>query len=156
MLEMWRVFEPMKIVKVEYERLFSLGQYENERIALHAEVNPETENVFDCFKDLKATVLSLQKEGLLLDESKKAAESEPTQPTKPEKPTLDEISSFRYEDKESDKGPYKTASKSDNPGNPAFTKLQKYLEEHKGFAVLHGFKFWQFSNNPDVIGRRKK
>ena len=72
------------------------------------------------------------------------------------KPTLDEISSLRYVNKTSDKGAYKTASKTDNPNNAAFLKLQKYLKEHKGFAILHGFKFWQFSNNPDVIGRRKQ
>jgi hypothetical protein len=144
----------MKITRIDYERLFSLGQYENERIALHAEVDPETENIFDCFKDLKATVLSLQKEGALIEESKQVAEAET--PKEVEKPTLDEISSLRYENKESDKGPYKVTTKTDNSDNPAFEKLQKYLESHKDFAVLHGFKFWRFSNNPDVIGRRKK
>jgi hypothetical protein len=144
----------MRITSIDYSRLISLGQYENERIGLHAEVDPETENIFDVFKDLKATALSLHEEGKLLEQSKKVAEAET--PKEAEKPTLDEISSLKYVDKTSDKGPYKTASKSDNPNNSAFTKLQKYLEDHKGFAILHGFKFWQFSNNPDVIGRRKK
>ena len=75
---------------------------------------------------------------------------------KTEKPSLEEISSLRYVDKTSDKGPYKTASLANNPENPAFLKLQKYLEDHKGFAILHGFKFWTFSNNQDVLGRRKQ
>jgi len=75
---------------------------------------------------------------------------------KTEKPTLEDISSLKYEDKESDKGPYKMVSKSGNPNNPAFQKLQKYLKDHDGFAVLHGFKFWIFSNNSDIIGRRKQ
>ena len=64
----------MKITGIDYERLFSLGQYENERIALHADVD-ETDNVIDVFKDLKATVLSLHEEGKLLEESKKVAEA---------------------------------------------------------------------------------
>jgi hypothetical protein len=66
----------MKIVEIEYERLFSLGQYENERIGLKAEVDPETEIIVDCYKNLKATVLSLHEEGKLLDESKKVAEEQ--------------------------------------------------------------------------------
>ena len=144
----------MRVTSIDYERLFSLGQYENKRIGLHAEVDPETENIFDCFKDLKATALSLQKEGLLIEESKAVAETE--QPKEAEKPTLDEISSLRYEDKTSEKGPYKTASKSDNLDNPAFQKLQNYIKEHNGFVIIHGFKFWTFSDNPDILGRRKK
>jgi hypothetical protein len=146
----------MKVTGIDYERLFSKGlnQYENERIGLHAEVDPETENISECFKELKATALSLHKEGLLIEESKAVAESE--KPKEAEKPTLDEISSLFYVDKTGDKGPFKQTSKSDNPNNPAFQKLQNYLKEHNGFVVLHGFTFWTFSNNPDIIGRRKK
>lgn len=143
----------MKFKELEYARTFNLGNYENEKITLKAELD-ETKNIFDVFKDLKATVLSLQKEGLLTEESKKVAETE--SPQEAEKPTLDEIGSLFYVDKTGDKEPYKQTSKSDNPNNPAFTKLQKYLEDHKGFAILHGFKFWSFSDNPDIIGRRKK
>jgi len=76
-------------------------------------------------------------------------------PTKTEKPTLDEIGSLRYVDKTSDKGPYKTASLTDNPNNPTFLKLQKYLKDHNNFAVLHGYKIWNFQNS-DTIGRRKQ
>jgi len=144
----------MKITTLDYERLFSLGQFENERISLHGEVDPDTENIFDVFKELKALVLSLHEEGKLIEESKKVAEAE--QPQEAQKPSLDEISSLKYIEKTSDKGPYKTASKSDNPDNPAFQKLQKYLEEHKGFVILYGFKFWTFTDNTDIIGRRKK
>jgi hypothetical protein len=146
----------VKITGIDYERLFALGQYENERIGLHAEVDPETENIFECFKELKATVLSLHKEGLLIEESKAVAEAETPKPKEAEKPTLDEISSLFYADRTGDKGPFKQTSKADNLNNAAFTKLQNYLKEHNGFAVLHGFKFWIFSNNPDIIGRRKK
>jgi len=76
--------------------------------------------------------------------------------TKAEKPTLEDISSLKYVDKTSDKGPYKTASKTDNQNSVAFQKIQKYLEDHNGFAILHGFKLWQFSNNLDILGRRKQ
>jgi hypothetical protein len=143
----------MKVETLTYERLFRTGKFENERIGVTVSVDV-TENPIDVFKDTKALVLSLHEEGKLLEESKKVAEAE--KPKETEKPTLDEISSLRYIDKTGDKGPYKQANKSDNPNNPAFQKLQKYLEEHKGFAILHGFKFWQFSNNPGTIGRRKK
>jgi NDP-sugar pyrophosphorylase family protein len=74
---------------------------------------------------------------------------------KTEKPTLEEIGSLRYVDKTSDKGPYKTASKTDNPNNPAFLKLQKYLQGHNNFAILYGYKLWNFQNS-DTIGRRKQ
>ena len=147
----------MKITGIDYEHLFPLGLYENERITLHADVD-ETDNVIDTFKDLKATVFQLHEEGKLLEESKKAVEAEHIEKTKQtdeEKPTLDEIGSLRYVDKTSDKGPYKTADKKDNPNNPAFTKLQKYLKDHNNFAILHGYKLWNFANS-DIIGRRKK
>ena len=65
----------MKITGIDYERLFPLGQYENERITLHADVDV-TENPFDVFKDLKATVFQLHGEGKLLEESKKVVESD--------------------------------------------------------------------------------
>lgn len=72
------------------------------------------------------------------------------------KPTLEEINSQKWTDKTSDKGAYQTTSKTDNQNSVAFQKLQKYLEDHKGFAILHGFKLWQFSNNPDILARRKQ
>jgi hypothetical protein len=144
----------MKITTIDYERLFSLGQYENERIGLHAEVDPGTENIFDAFKDLKATVLSLQKEGLIIEEPKKVAETE--RPKEPVKPTLDEIQSLKSQDKTSEKGAYQLIQKSDNQSNPAFEKLQSYIKEHKGFCQLHSFKAWIFSNDPEKIGIRKQ
>ena len=76
--------------------------------------------------------------------------------SKTEKPTEQEINSLKCVDKTSEKGPYQTTSKTDNQDNPAFQKLQKYIAEHNGFVILHGFKLWQFSNNPEIIGRRKK
>jgi len=74
---------------------------------------------------------------------------------KAEKPSLEEIVSLKYVDKTSEKGPYKTASKTDNPNNPAFLKLQKYLQAHNNFAILYGYKIWNFQNS-DTIGRRKQ
>jgi len=108
-------------------------------------------------KYLSAVATSRRMELEALDEllnelGKPIMEEEP----KAEKPSLEEIGSLRYVDKTSDKGPYKTASLTDNQNNPAFQKLQMYLKEHKGFAILHGFKIWVFSNNPDTIGRRKQ
>ena len=89
---------------------------------------------------------------IVLDEEKPQTKAE--QP-KAEKPTLDEISSLRYVDKTSEKGPYKTASKTDNPNNSAFQKLQNYIKEHNNFVILHGYKLWNFQNS-DTIGRRKQ
>jgi len=77
-------------------------------------------------------------------------------PTKTEKPTLEEINSQKWTDKTSDKGAYQTTNKTDNQNSASFQKLQKYLESHKGFAILHGFKTWQFSNNQDILARRKQ
>ena len=72
----------MKIVQIDYERLFPLGPYENERITLHADVD-ETENPYDVFKDLKATVFQLHEEGKMLEDSKKAVETDKKlEPTK--------------------------------------------------------------------------
>ncbi len=76
--------------------------------------------------------------------------------TKAEKPTLEEINSQKWTDKTSDKGAYQTTSKKDNQNSAAFQKLQAYIKQHNGFCVLHDFKIWIFSNNSDVIGRRKK
>ena len=76
--------------------------------------------------------------------------------TKAEKPTLEEINSQKWTDKTSEKGAYQTTSKQDNINSAAFQKLQKYLKDHNGFAILHGFKCWQFSNNPDILARRKQ
>ncbi len=73
---------------------------------------------------------------------------------KAEKPTLEEISSLNTEDKVSDKGPYKTISKTNNQNNSAFQKLQSYIKQHNNFVVLHGYKMWNFQNS-DIIGKKK-
>jgi len=143
----------MSPIELEYSRTFNLGDYESERITVRVSVDV-TENPIDVFKDTKALAFSMHEEGKLLEESKKVVEAE--EPKKAEKPSLEEISSLRYVDKTTDKGPYKTASKTDSPNNPAFQRLQNYIKEHDGFVILHGFKFWSFSNNPDILGRRKK
>jgi len=144
----------MKITEIEYERLFSLGQYENERITLHADVN-ETENPFEVFKDIKATVFQLHEEGKILEESKKVAEAE--EPKEAKKPTQEEINSLKSMEKVSDKGPYQLITKAENPDNPAFETLRSYIKQKNGFCQIHGFKAWIFSNDPEnKIGLRKK
>ena len=82
--------------------------------------------------------------------------TEPKEEPKAEKPTREEINSQKWTDKTSDKGAYQTTNKTDNSNSAAFQKLQKYLKDNNGFAILHGFKLWQFSNNPDILARRKK
>jgi len=82
--------------------------------------------------------------------------TEPKEEPKPEKPTFEEINSQKWTDKTSDKGAYQTTNKTDNQNSLAFQKLQKYLKEHNGFAILHGYKTWQFSNNQDILARRKQ
>lgn len=75
--------------------------------------------------------------------------------TETEKPTEQEFNDNYWEDKQSDKGPYSQTSKRENNNSTSFQKLQKYIKNHNGFAVLHGFKFWTFSSNQEVLGRRK-
>ena len=143
----------MKIIEIDYERLFSLGQYENERIGVKVSVDV-TENTIKVFKDIKALVLSLHEEGKLLEESKTVAEAE--QPKISEKPTLEEINSLKSVEKVSSKGPYQLISKAENPNNPVFDKLRNYIEDRKGFLTLYGCKYWNFDKSSDKIGYRKQ
>jgi len=88
----------------------------------------------------------------LLDElGKPFTEEEP----KAEKPTLEEVNFQKWTDKTSEKGPYQTTSKTDNQNSTAFQKLQTYINKHGGFVILHGFKIWTFSNNQEILGRRR-
>jgi hypothetical protein len=73
-------------------------------------------------------------------------------PTK--QPTLEEIQSLRSEERVSEKGKYQLITKIINKDNPEFEKLQSYLKKNRGFAILHGMKFWLF-DNPDKIGYRR-
>jgi len=116
------------------EQVNAIGQYAANRIQHILQEKADLENILNIFG----------KEIL-----------EPKSATKTEKPSLEEIGSLRYVDKTSDKGAYKTASLTDNPNNPAFLKLQKYLKDHNNFAILHGYKIWNFQNS-DLIGRRKQ
>jgi hypothetical protein len=45
----------MKVTKISYGRVFSLGNYENEKIAIEAEVH-EDEDLMRAYVDLKKTV----------------------------------------------------------------------------------------------------
>lgn len=73
----------------------------------------------------------------------------------PEKPTLNEIQSLKFTEQSSSKGKYRLVSKEENANNLVFGKLQNYLNSKSGFAQIHGFKAWIFSNNPNKIGLRK-
>jgi len=114
------------------EQINAVGQYAANRIQHILEEKVDLENIINIF-------------------GKPIMEA-----TKAEKPTQEEISSQKWTDKTSDKGAYQTTSKTDNNNSAAFQKLQKYLKDHNGFAILHGFKLWQFSNNPDILARRKQ
>lgn len=45
----------MKIIKISYSRVFSLGSYENEKISMEAEVE-EGDDVMKCYVKLKESV----------------------------------------------------------------------------------------------------
>ena len=64
----------MKYRELDYSRNFNLGNYESERITLKVDLD-ETEDLDESYKTLKATVFRLQKEGGLIEDSKKVVES---------------------------------------------------------------------------------
>ena len=67
---------------------------------------------------------------------------------KAKQPTQEELNSLKRTEKVSAKGPYQIISKTENPDNPVFEKLQAYITQHGGFVNLHGKKLWTFSNDP--------
>lgn len=79
-----------------------------------------------------------------------------TEKIETDKPTEKEFNSLYWEDKEGAKGAFQQTSKIGNQNHINFRKLQTYLKAHNGFAILHDFKTWLYSSNPDLIGRRKQ
>lgn len=65
----------MKYRELEYSRNFNLGNYESERITLKVDLD-ETEDLDESYRTLKARVFKLQQEGDLLEETKKAVDSD--------------------------------------------------------------------------------
>jgi len=65
----------MKILEFPYERLFSTGKFENERIGMRVSVD-ETDDPDEVFKSLKAKTFHFHEIGKLLEGSKKAVESD--------------------------------------------------------------------------------
>ena len=65
----------MKYRELEYARTSNLGNYENERITLKVDLD-ETEDIDESFRTLKATVFRLQSKGEIIDDSKKAVETD--------------------------------------------------------------------------------
>lgn len=66
-------------------------------------------------------------------------------PTKEEQPSEKEVKSLVNTQQQGEKGVYFLIKKSENINNPVFDKLQKYLQERKGFCQLYNRKFWLFS-----------
>ena len=129
----------MIIKGIIYERLFPLGPYENERITLQADVD-ETENPIEVFKDMKATVFQLHEEGKLLEESKKAVESEKT------KPQYD-LSKIKTERTEGPSGFYQKATEQDSED---YKLLIEDLKRHDNKLTRSGFWIWLFSDGKTV------
>lgn len=48
----------LKVKTIRYERIFSLGKWENERIGFEINID-ETDDAIECFNNLKKLVLSL-------------------------------------------------------------------------------------------------
>ena len=104
-------------------------------------------------KQIEGLVLIRDGVAMIADGLQKILET--TAPKDIPKLTVEEINSLKTQDKTSDKGPYQLITKAENSGNPVFKMLQSYLEQHKGYAILHGLKIWSF-DNPDKIGYRKQ
>jgi hypothetical protein len=143
----------MKITGIDYERLFSLGQYENERIGIKVSVDV-TENPIDVFKDTKALVLSLHEEGKLLEESQRVAEAEKpvTVVTEDKKPTEAQFNAPNWVTKDGSKGNYQQA---ENDKTETFRIIQQYVKSKGGFCNIHGFKTWFHNNNENIIDRKR-
>ena len=65
----------MKYKELEYARTFNRGNYESEKITLKVELD-ETEDIDEASRTLKATVFRLQGKGEIIDDSKKAVETD--------------------------------------------------------------------------------
>lgn len=63
---------------------------------------------------------------------------------------------LNWSEKQGTKGAYQQTGKEANNNSELFGDLQKILGDHKGFCVIGDYKYWSFSKNPDVVGRRKK
>jgi len=103
---------------------------------------------------VKGMVLIRDGAQMIVDGVQKILET--TEPKETEKPTQNELDSLKSTEQTSSKGPYQLVTKAENSNNPVFEKLQSYLKEKGDFVILHGYKTWKFSNNPDKIGIRKK
>lgn len=149
----------MKILEFTYEHLFSTGKFENERIGIHVSVD-ETENIFEVFKDGKATVFQLHEEGKLLEESKKVVEEvEKLESRKSGKSTSlmsYDDAGVNYEEKVSQKTgrTYLLASEKNNANNPKYADLMKTVKDRWG-KKGNTYPYWIFTNG-DAIGKNLK
>ena len=65
----------MKYRELEYSRTFNQGNYESERITLKVDLD-EAEDIDESYRTLKAAVFKLQSKGEIIDDSKKAVETD--------------------------------------------------------------------------------
>ena len=138
----------MKITGIDYERLFPLGPYENERITLHADVDV-TENPYDAFKDMKATCFQLHEEGKLLEESKKVVDADKLDKPTEAQPQYDIIKTVTRQ-AEGPNGAYLQVKAEDNKGNSDYDALIKDLKDNNGKLTRQGYFCWLFSDNKTV------
>jgi len=60
-----------------------------------------------------------------------------------------------WEKRQGSKGEFEQTSEKANSNSTLWQELRAWLEKNKGKARLGGHFFWQFSNDPSVVGRKK-
>jgi len=61
-----------------------------------------------------------------------------------------------WENRNGNKGPYEATGKKANNNSELYQDLHKIIKDKGGFCVLGSHKYWVFSNDPDMIGRRPR
>ncbi len=72
------------------------------------------------------------------------------------RPNEEAINKLFWETQHGSRGDYQQTSKTANHNHATFQALQTYLKKHNGFVMLGSFKYWLFSSNQDIIGRKPK
>ena len=68
------------------------------------------------------------------------------------KPSVQVFNSLNWISKEGLKGSYEQA---ENDNSEDFEAISRYVVDHKGFCILHGFKVWLHNNDPSLIDRKR-
>ena len=74
---------------------------------------------------------------------------------KEEKKDAHKYDSLFWETKQGNKGEYEQTSEKANGNSELWQDLKSWLEKNQGKARLGEFFFWQFSNEPTTVGRKK-